>query len=391
MLPYYSIIDTDQEGKQLVLKTRAFHGGFDPERGAIHSPSGKAFRLQEIRRDGDFHYLIIRGLARRDIRSMDRVIPADWGAARSKRVWLYSPKGQYLQEELGRVDDPLAASSRMIRGEIQQKDHLVELRCNKPQLWVPGLEYGIQGYHKPLLLLFHEDLNKSQLGFVQKSLWDWKREQREFRQVTALRLALLKQTALPKEMEEINLPECRRGRGYIIKEDHWQKRSQSLLKALSRMGGQREKDLQEEYGILLQPLLQDWMDQGTIELRKGYYQRSDRDPRSSLSPFSASLLARLESSDLGLNPAKCKPQELEQYILMDRMGLLRCGDQWICSEECYKMNSQVVKDKLKNQAPMELADIKEAVELSRRELLTLLQWMEEEGEIQNRDQLRSLT
>lgn len=380
---YFRIAGLSQD-KGIYPDLRAVGGGFPQGRSARILPADKPVRLRE--RDGRVD---LRGIGRGDIGRNSILFPEDWGGAWSREALLYSPKSGYYEGNRN-LQDPLLQEiqPRSSEGRTKQKDHLVMMRFHRPLYLIPGMEYlsGEERY----ILLFHEEIATAKNDFVQKALSDWSGDQDLYRQTLALRLALLKWTSLPIEHQEISLPSALARGSLLVLPEFWEKEKKALIKECSAMGGKKEKEISPRFSSLLKPLIEESLEEGALIRRRGYLQRGDREPLKGLSPFASHCLAKLENTPGGLSTVKVPPPEKNQYELMERMGLLRMTDQWICSEKEYQTNRETLHSLLKTMDEAEIGPLKEASTLSRRELLHTLQWMEEEGEILNQDNRRRL-
>lgn len=391
MIPHFVVKKAfpPSESKSLEVSVRPVAEGFSLPREALLRPLNIELRLQEYRSEEKRNLLFLRGIALKKIHSGDLIIPSDWDGVESRRAYFYSPEKNYQSGNTLLQFGPFGPESP-IEGNYQCKDHLVEVRWYRKIYLIPGESYELQGLGK-MTLVHPGHLDKGQLSFTQKALSDWKKNQDLYRQTAALRLALFKWISLPFEKQDISLKGSILRGHYLVSTSYWEKQKTAFLKATAAMGGGSEKELKELFTRLYQPLLEECGGEEMVFRKGGFVLRADRDPRKNLSPFSSALLAKLEENPTGFSVTKLKPQERDQFEKMDRMGLVRFSEDVLCPEFWYQEQKERILSLLKEQDGQDLSQIKEALDISRRPLIRLLQWMEEEGEILNKDNCRYLS
>jgi len=391
LIPHFIVekANPPSESKALEVSVRPVADGFILPREALLRPLNTELRLQEYRKEENRHLLFLRGIALKKIHKGDVIIPGDWGGIESRRAYFFSAKKSYEAGNTHIISGPLGTESP-IEGNYQCKDHLVELRWYRKIFMIPGETYEIEGLGK-MTLIHPGPLDKGQLSFTQKAVSDWNEQQDLYRQSAALRLALFKWIFLPFEKQSLSLKGSLLRGNILVTESYWEKQKNAYLKATSAMGGRSEKELKETFSSLHGPLWEECSSEGLVRRNSGYILRADREPGKNLSPFSASLLMKLEKEPASFSVSKLKPQERDQFEKMARMGLLRFAEDFLCPESYYTEQKMRVLDLLKKNNGLDLSQIKESLDLSRRPLIRILQWMEEEGEILNKDNYRYLS
>jgi len=386
LIPFFIITqlkrDPNEKGILMDLENRG--SSIKLPRDLLHFPSLKEIRLQYLEEKDQYK---LRGLAFKGLQKGDILFPADWGCHFTRRACFYNPERSFKKGNATLIDEPFNKFEE-IEGRYRNSDHLCEMDFSKKILLVPGESYKFKGYKEPLILLHPGSLEKGHSAFVQKALADWKVNKDLYKQVSALRLALFKVTSHPLEMENLQIPHCFKREGLLINEKWWQKELQRFLKKLTPMGGVEMHKLQHEFPQILDALVHETLKAGLIICKGDYLLRADRDPRKNLSPFGAALLTKLEDQEEGLSPTKVKPAELEQFRLMERMGLLYLSEDWICSAGFFRSQADLILEFLKQFPGSDMPELKEQISLSRRKLLNILQWMEDAGEIINKDNHR---
>ncbi|MDA3852523.1 MAG: hypothetical protein PF447_14815, partial [Spirochaetaceae bacterium] len=241
-----------------------------------------------------------------------------------------------------------------------------------------------------LLAVNSDELSNGQRSFFQKAMADWPGSKDLYKQSVALRLAIFKELSLPEEKRDIQFSSAKLQDSMLVDKDYWEKSLNGLLKTLKPMGGVDSAVLKQKFGGLLAPLIDAASQRGLIKQWKNYYMINHEEPQKHISPFAASLLEELLHNPQGLSPSKCKDAEQNQYQMMFRMGLIRMSKDMICHEVQYQEACSSLKELLKGQGEHEIDWIKEHCEYSRRQLINYLFWMEEDGEVVNRDNCRSV-
>ena len=97
------------------------------------------------------------------------------------------------------------------------------------------------------------------------------------------------------------------------------------------------------------------------------------------------------AGERGLGPeALNDPARKQNFEALARMGLLRIGDGLILEEGVYRRLAEAVRSAAGERGDIPLSTAKEATGVSRRILLTLLGWMETDGLLERRGDVRYL-
>ncbi|MDC7219543.1 MAG: hypothetical protein PQJ59_06350 [Spirochaetales bacterium] len=389
-VPAYKIKAVMSGSRGFTLSAEALHGGFLPGREALHWPSLKQIRLKESQLlSGATYELQIKGLRSSDIREGDLILPADWDSGRCRKALFYCPRGpEYAKDSAKKVStlvaDPL--SKRKIKVNFTYTGCLARAEFSDPVLGIKGAPYEFYHLDEPLILVARGEVSRSDAAFTGKALSSWEDQSNLYREYMALELGLRGYAFQPLEYDDITLPRTEKGARILIRSNRYKTLSAKLKKRASAMGGMSEdilKDHLEKHVLALMLSRGELIRSGRWILVPG------KDSESSLSPMARRQLTLLREGEGSLNPALSKDRGArENWEAMGRMGLVMYHEGIVMTRERYEKEAEAIVKGLKEAGPSELAEIRPFSKLSRRELLIVLDWMEKDRLIINREDIR---
>lgn len=387
-VPAYEIIDITKENKGFSLTVRAINGGMRAGRSVIHWPSGKQVKLRDVENLPSGAYRVsLKGLKQSLISPGDRLVPADWDGRMGRKAYFYCPVGR--EESQHRKAISLregALGSKGIGGDVFFRGYLATVTFSRPLPLIKGAAYRFEGYDDDWILLGRGDVQKSHLAFIEKALSSWKDRENLFREFLALELGLYSFALLPREHDRVELPRCVRGEGVLVRKPAFDRVSKGIMKRASAMGGVKEEAFKDPLEIRVVQILRE---KGDLERIKGWLLPSERRGERHLSPMARAQWEGLKGGTGRLSPSEVKDKGgLENWQAMARMGLVRYSPDLIMDEAAYGKESERILTHLRRSGKGDLARIREISSLSRRELIALLGWMEEDGLIVNKEDFR---
>lgn len=388
-VPAFRINSVIKEKVGFSLKAQDINGGFLPGRKVIHYPSLKQIRLKDIKKMDSGEYILqVKGLKQNGVGPGDCIMPADWDINRGKGATFYCPSGRIMEKKKHSVTLNLTQGALGIetgRGVFSFSGYVSKGEFYDPIPLVKGGTYHFEGMEEPMILIGIGDLPKSQVSFVDKALTSWKDSKNLFREYLALELGLEGYASVPLEYADVTLPRCEKGDALLIRTAKYTKVSGALLKRSSAMGGLEETSLRG-----LEERVKDLMLERNLIVRsKGWLLPAEGDRERNLSPMARRELTVLREGSGRLSPNSIKNRVAQDnWKALGRMGLVRYHNDLIMTEDAYQAESDIILKSLKEKGAMELAELREFSSLSRREILVLLEWMEREGKITNKDDVR---
>ncbi|MDC7223616.1 MAG: hypothetical protein PQJ60_07720, partial [Spirochaetales bacterium] len=175
------------------------------------------------------------------------------------------------------------------------------------------------------------------------------------------------------------------GRGVLIRSARYSRIASRLKKKAAAMGGTDDRSLTDPLEKHVRDFL---LDRGELT-RSGHWLLSSGNGEEGLSPMAKGQLTLLKEGKGYANPAESKARGArENWEAMGRMGLVRYEEGLVMTEERYREEADRIVRALVEKGPAELSEIRPFSELSRREVLILLAWMEGDGLILNKGDLR---
>jgi hypothetical protein len=389
-VPAYRIKHLNKEKKGFTLSGEPINGGLLPGRSVLHWPSMKQVRLREAEKSPRGGYTLqVKGLKQSLVMKGDYLIPSDWDVRKGKKAYFYCPSGREEEKknphrEITLMSNPLAREVMTCEGNF--RGYLFKARFPHDPLLILGASYEFKEIDSPMVLIGVGDLPRGQSAFVDKALSSWKERDDLFREFLALELGLNGFARLPLEMEHISLPRCERGMGILIRTNKYAPLARSLQKKASAMGGFHEDKIADPLEKQVKDLM---LERGEILREKGWLLPVRRGTENHLSPMARQLFDKMVEGKGRLSPSSIKGAGiLDSYKAMARMGLIKFNEDLIMSNDSYEIEAEKILKGLKTCKEADLAQLREFSSLSRREILVLLQWMEEDNKVINRDGIR---
>jgi hypothetical protein len=390
-VPAYRIRAVLDAQKGFSLSAEAVSGGFLPGRDALHWPSLAPVRLKKAEcLSGSSYQLLVKGLKRSRIREGDLLFPGDWDSGRCRKALFYCPLGsEYAKDRSYSVTtlagDPLG--ERNIKVQFSFSGCLARAEFAEPVLGIKGAEYRFLRLEEPLILVERGEMRRGDSEFVGKAMSSWKDHRDNlFREFLALELGWHGFARVPREYEGISLPRCEKGEGILIRSQNYRTVSARIRKRASAMGGVSLSSFSDHLDRRTAELM---VQRGELVTRGDWLLPPRETEEVGLSPMARRQLTLLKEKGGRANPAEFRDRgSRENWEAMGRMGLVRYDEGLVMTGERYEAESGSLVESLRKRGPADLAAMREASSLSRRELLVLLAWMEKDGLISNRGDIR---
>ncbi|MBN2628583.1 MAG: hypothetical protein JXA95_18110 [Spirochaetales bacterium] len=390
-VPAYRIRAVLDAQKGFSLSAEVVSGGFLPGRDACHWPSLTPVRLKKAETlSGSSYQLLVKGLKRSQVREGDLLFPADWDSGRCRKALFYCPRGgEYGRDRSFAVTtltgDPLG--ERNIKVQFSYSGCLARAEFDEPVLGIKGGEYRFLRMEEPLILIGRGEMRRSDSEFVGKAMSSWKDHRDNlFREFLALELGWHGFALVPREYEDLSLPRCERGDGVLIRSQNYKTGSARIRKRASAMGGVSLSSFSDALDRHTAELM---VARGELVTRGDWLLLPRAVGEDGLSPMARRQLTLLKEKGGVANPAESRDRgSRENWEAMGRMGLIRYDEGLVMTGERYEKESGMLVERLKKKGPADLAALREVSSLSRRELLILLAWMEKDGLILNRGDIR---
>ncbi len=372
------------------LSAKALNGGFLPGRKAVHWPSLKPVRLKEAKPlAAGVYELSVKGLAHHQVRQGDRILPRDWDSGSCRKALFYCPRGTEYAGDSSRtvttlVRDPLG--KKMVKVNFEFTGCLARAEFSEPVLGIKGAWYHFLRIDEPLMLVARGEVSRADRNFAGKALSSWKDQDDLFREFLAFELGLHGFALKPREYADVVLPRCEAGEDLLIRSSRYKQMSAKIRKKASAMGGTSEREGKEPLERHVRDMM---LERGELVQSGGWYLLPGADREDSLSPMARRQLLLLKEGAGYGNPDKSSDRGArENWEAMGRMGLVRYAEGLVMTAEAYGKLSGDILSLLRDHGPAPLGDIREHSPLSRRELLILLDWMEKDGLLVNRGDIR---
>ena len=389
-VPGYRIKSVLKGSRGFTLSAKALNGGFLPGRKAVHWPSLKPVRLKEARPIAtDVYELSVKGLAHHQVRQGDRLLPRDWDSGSCRKALFYCPRGAEYAGDSSKalttlVRDPLGKKNIKVRFEYS--GCLARAEFDEPVLGVKGAWYHFLRLEEPLMLVARGEVSRADRNFAGKALSSWKEQDDLFREFLAFELGLRGYALKPREHAGVVLPRCEEGESILIRSSRYKQVSTKIRKKASAMGGTPEKEWRDPLERHVRDMM---LERGELRRAGDWFLLPGSDREEALAPMAKRQILLLREGAGYANPAKYRDRGARSnWEAMGRMGLVRYDEGLVMTADSYKTLTEEILGRIRGKGPASLADLREISPLSRRELLILLDWMEKDGLLINRGDMR---